>query len=722
MTEPALSTPVALSSHRAAAPRWTRWLARCAMIVGGLAIGLAVAEAMFHYRDGGAFPHLNVYVADPELGVRLLPGATETVAFGGNPATHVRINRDGYRGDELSPPGKDDVLVVGDSQVFGLGVEQDDTFAARLARAIDRPVINAGVPTYGPDEYRAVIAEQLARRHPRTVVLTINLANDLFEAQHPNKDRHAVWDGWAVRRETGPASVIEFPGRDLVYRRSHLFFALRKWRHGGDRTDERGVASEGTWRDIVTTGERVHSDRVALDQARRSRLEAVTTAHHTLEKAERKVDRDILRLLHEDDVDDLTLSIARANPGDIVGNVFAESARSARATADQIARAASVRVRLRDELARWARAHKSADARDALASIEASDRALARLTELDVQRLQTALDPPLAGSLRDVQQLVERGGARLVVLILPLDVQVSAAEWRKYGAKKIDEGGEAAAGGALREIDMGPSLALTGELVALCRSLGVSVLDATPVLAAAEPGAFLDKDIHMTPRGHAAVAAALATTLGEPPPVPVVVSQRSPVPLPDVFRRAPEVMVAGSSRAGCETKQVREWLRIQCAQTELARPVGVELTRDDGHESMVLVTPAEVSLLIPVVRGRELTATVTWTGATRILHVAWPAGAERPTLGFDDPVGRASPDMFDSDAPRMDFRSPVERAICDCWQHVFGGQRIKRLEPVFTCPGAYGAADLACVNKYYHPPASCPELLACTRRDPSSPP
>src|ERR1041385_1478735 len=130
MPEPAISTPIAsLSSRssrsspgRAPGRRRTRWLARGAMMAGGLAIGLAVAEGMFYMRDGGAFPHLNVYVADPELGVRLMPGATETVAFGGNPTTHVRINRDGFRGDELAPPGKDDVLVVGDSQVFGLGL------------------------------------------------------------------------------------------------------------------------------------------------------------------------------------------------------------------------------------------------------------------------------------------------------------------------------------------------------------------------------------------------------------------------------------------------------------------------------------------------------------------------------------------------------------------------------------------------------------------------
>ena len=48
----------------------------------------------------------------------------------------------------------------------------------------------------------------------------------------------------------------------------------------------------------------------------------------------------------------------------------------------------------------------------------------------------------------------------------------------------------------------------------------MSALDATAALAAAEPGAFLNRDLHMTPKGHDAVARALAATLAEPPSFP----------------------------------------------------------------------------------------------------------------------------------------------------------------------------------------------------------
>jgi hypothetical protein len=708
MTHLAIATPASLPPPRSSR-RWIRWPLRLAMMLGGLAVGLGAAEAVFYQRDGGAFPHLNVYVPDPELGVRLMPGATERVAFGGNPITSVQINREGYRGDELPPPGKDDVLVVGDSQVFGLGVEQDQTFSAVLARAIGRPVMNGGVPTYGPAEYRAVIAEQLAKRHPRTVVLTINLVNDLFEAQHLDRDRHAVWDGWAVRKETAPDSVAEFPGRDFLYRRSHLFFALRKWRHADDKIDERGVASEGTWKDIVSTGEQVRKQRDDLEAARHKRLEDVSWVHKQITDQDLAIDRKINEVLHDSEgADSFTISVARANPGDIVRENFGEEGRQVVTTADQISAAVAVRARLRAQLARWAKTHKTGEAKQTLATFDARDQALAKLSELDVQKLQAALDPPLGAYLRDVEKLVAGAGARLVVVILPIDVQVSAQEWKKYGAQPID---------------MEPSKALTAELVALCRATGVSVLDTTPVLAAAEPGAFLDKDIHMTPKGHAAVAAALAATLAEPPPRPVARSDRSPIPMPDVFMQASEVIVAGSSEAACETKQVREWLRVLCSRSPAARPLAIDVERDDGHEAIPLVMPGQVSVLIPIVAGRDFAARITWTDRARVLRVRWPAGASRPVLAFDKPVKVArAPHEDPSESWRTMFHSAVERAICDCWQTVFGRARDALHDDVLSCPGAYGAADEACVQRYYRTAASCPELLACTRRDPASPP
>src|SRR5262245_9314336 len=117
----------------------------------GVTAGLVLAEGAFYVRDHGAFPHLNLYAADERLGVRLLAGASQRLSgVRDAPVTSVRINTDGLRGSNLPAASDDEVIVIGDSQVFGLGVEEHEAVSAELARSLGRNVINAGVPTYGP--------------------------------------------------------------------------------------------------------------------------------------------------------------------------------------------------------------------------------------------------------------------------------------------------------------------------------------------------------------------------------------------------------------------------------------------------------------------------------------------------------------------------------------------------------------------------------------------
>ena len=104
-----------------------------------------------------------------------------------------------------------DIVVVGDSQVFGLGVEEDETFSAKLQALVGRDsvVVNAGIPTYGPPEYDRVAEDLLKRRKAKTLVYVVNLANDLLEADRANVDRHAVWDGWVSAGNTPARATVE---------------------------------------------------------------------------------------------------------------------------------------------------------------------------------------------------------------------------------------------------------------------------------------------------------------------------------------------------------------------------------------------------------------------------------------------------------------------------------------------------------------------------------
>jgi hypothetical protein len=227
-------------------PLWRRVLAITGQVVLGLGLGAAIAEVAFSSRADGAFPHVNFYVPDAALGVRLEPGATMRFQLRENPLSTIHVNAEGYRGGDWPALREDDVVVVGDSQVFGLGVEDDATFSAGLAARSGRTVLNAGVPTYGPQEYLAVARELLARRRVKTVVVALNFVNDPFEVDRPNRERHAVWDGWAVRIETAPAQVSAFPGRKWLFSRSHAVYALRRWLHARGTADAPRAPSSAT--------------------------------------------------------------------------------------------------------------------------------------------------------------------------------------------------------------------------------------------------------------------------------------------------------------------------------------------------------------------------------------------------------------------------------------------------------------------------------------------
>jgi hypothetical protein len=500
-----------------------------------------VAEGAFRLRDRGAFPHLNVYLPDARLGVRLRPGASQRLSAGTNPLTSVRINRDGLRGAELPPPADGEVLVVGDSQVFGLGVEEGETASAELGRLLPATVVNAGVPTYGPPEYDAVIDDLLARRRPRAVVYVVNLANDLFEAAHPNPERHVVWDGWAVRRETAPEKVTAFPGREILFRRSHLVYALRSYLYArGPTIDERGFASEGTPLDLVGAARQAGDARALAEREteekraqRDAEIQDTAAKEMGAEIALEKVAFKELELGYW--AEGLAYMKSRENPGDIVVTQWStpEESRGPQSRATYLVNGALARRHVEERIRAFARFITTPEqdrapitilsaaelvgnvynARDLVERGVAEGHAhpLVRTYE-EREALKKRLEElrktpaeivrawsPMTPLLRQAKAACDAQGARLLVVALPMDLMVSSAEWAKYGAA--------------RPIDMAPTRILVEDLVASAEALGAEALDATPALAAAEPGAFLDGDIHMTPKGHRALAAAIAAKL-----------------------------------------------------------------------------------------------------------------------------------------------------------------------------------------------------------------
>lgn len=560
----------------------------------GVSLGLVIAEVAFLIRDDAAFPHVNFYEPDPELGARLQPHASQRLRLNGNPTTSIRTNSRGFRGAEWPVPVDGELIVVGDSQVFGLGVDEHDTFPAQLAAATGRQVINAGVPTYGPAEYLAVARTLLAERPKAKLVFVFNVANDFFELSRPNRDRHTVWDGWAIRKEHGPPGVTAFPGRRWLFSQSHLVFAARKLllearslrgdseslaEFSGQSTvpwADRGAPSEGSWTDLLTQDE-LHQRRVAEE---RSRAEAERLAtveqrepvERRLQDTQRALDSTLSELDEASRREEGSDDLLRLRVGDVVRDRYAEIARHITITAEMLAAASKEKARLR--LAR-ARLEKQVVPLEGV--LEKS------IAELEALRWDIPSPPrePVAG--QDViDALAALDDATLVVL--PLDVQVSPGEWAKYGAEPQA---------------MTQTLELNRALFRAATDRGLRAVELTSALAAAEPGAFLYGDLHLTPKGTRVAAAAVAEALKRPPTPRLEVE---PVPSPAEWAASGSVLEI----AGCETRRVRDWLRLRCRDGE-SGPWFNELRLVEGPRSKAHLarSPGRFSAVLQLAAGRR---------------------------------------------------------------------------------------------------------------------
>lgn len=95
-----------------------------------------------------------------------------------------------------------------------------------------------------------------------------------------------------------------------------------------------------------------------------------------------------------------------------------------------------------------------------------------------------------------------------------------------------------------------------------------------------------------------------------------------------------EVTVTGSSKLNCETKMVREWLRVSCRgkNSDGGKPVSVKVLSGGGHGGDFVYSQAEVvaSLVVRFKPGVDLEARFKWTNTNRVLHVYWPNQSPEP--------------------------------------------------------------------------------------------
>jgi hypothetical protein len=115
---------------------------------------------------------------------------------------------------------------------------------------------------------------------------------------------------------------------------------------------------------------------------------------------------------------------------------------------------------------------------------------------------------------------------------------------------------------------------------------------------------------------------------------------RSKVPtIPEWDAVTKEITVARSTPLGCETKMLREWLRVSCRgkNKEGGEPTGADTKSGNGAEAFTFAKGGVASVVVPVLRGKKYEALFSWSNKKQLLVVDWANGAPSPTIAFTDP-------------------------------------------------------------------------------------
>ena len=191
------------------------FLLRFVLVVSSLLVGVLLAEGLTRVF----FPHLAPRTArltkfwqyDPRYGWSHQPGVRGTFdSFGIQ--TAVTINDRGFRGPEIAydrAPQRRRILVLGDSYVWGYGVNDEEVFTERLRQL--RPeveIVNLGVSGYSTDQELLLYGDEGYKYQADEVILVLT-ENDFIG--NLLTQQYVIYGKPAFQRQDGGLTLINQP-------------------------------------------------------------------------------------------------------------------------------------------------------------------------------------------------------------------------------------------------------------------------------------------------------------------------------------------------------------------------------------------------------------------------------------------------------------------------------------------------------------------------------
>jgi lysophospholipase L1-like esterase len=190
------------------ASRPLRWALQGGMLALSTALALLLGEGLARLILDPVDYLMATPVFDPILGRRLEPGASGHDQWG-------------FRNREI--PDRVDVVTIGDSQTYGVGLTRLSSWPAQLSEFTGLQVYNAALSGYSPVQYHELLRRYALRLKPSVIVVGFYFGNDLPEAY---RTVYALPHYAALRRKDMPPLKSEVPTRSS---KSQFVGLLRRW-------------------------------------------------------------------------------------------------------------------------------------------------------------------------------------------------------------------------------------------------------------------------------------------------------------------------------------------------------------------------------------------------------------------------------------------------------------------------------------------------------------